>query len=339
MKRLLPDLQNINQILEHINYEAVRLRKNFTLDKLFAKQSQNLVMIARLFLTLTDYPAFRRIIWKPVYEALAKKIKVDNWHFMNYGYAPFEFEQPLQLKCKDEINRYSIQLYHYLISAIDIEGLHILEVGSGRGGGAVYIDEYLKPKSVVGLDIAHNAVRLANKNHSSASLQFIQGNAENLCFADASFDVIINVESCHAYGSVPAFLEEVKRVLKPNGYFLCTDMRCPEGMQTLRRNLLNTGMKLFSQEDITDNVIRAIELEDEIKLQRISKNIPKWLMKAFKEFAGVKGSKIHEDLKSGSLVYHRFALQKSFSHHKIKNYEKVHLPSGQAYKSCIISSL
>src|SRR5438046_890034 len=104
-------------------------------------------MIAKLFLNLTDYPAFRRIIWKPIYEMLAKKIKVSDWHFMNYGYAPFEFEEPLQLKSKDETNRYSIQLYHHLISAIDVEGLDVLEVGSGRGGGAKYIHEYLKPKT------------------------------------------------------------------------------------------------------------------------------------------------------------------------------------------------
>ena len=40
-------------------------------------------MIAQSFLKLTDYPSFRRIIWKPVYEALAKKINVPDWHFMN----------------------------------------------------------------------------------------------------------------------------------------------------------------------------------------------------------------------------------------------------------------
>src|SRR5258706_676497 len=271
-------------------------------------------MIAQLFLKLVDYPVFRRIIWKPIYEATAR-IKVADWHFMNYGYVPFEFEEPLQLKNKDEINRYSLQLYHYLTSFVDVKGLEMLEVGSGRGGGAKYINEYLKPKKIIGLDIAHNAVRLANENHSSESLRFVQGNAENLPFADASFDVVINVESCHAYGSVPAFLKEVKRVLRPGGYFLCTDMRSPNGMQTLKSNLHATGMHLAVQEDITENVIKAIELEETVKQKRISDNIPKWLVKSFREFAGVKGSKIHQDLKNCSLVYHRFVLQKiSFTH-------------------------
>jgi hypothetical protein len=69
-------------------------------------------MIAQSFLKLTDYPSFRRIIWKPIYEALAKKIKVPDWHFMNYGYMPSERESPLKLKSKVEISRYSLQLYH-----------------------------------------------------------------------------------------------------------------------------------------------------------------------------------------------------------------------------------
>jgi ubiquinone/menaquinone biosynthesis C-methylase UbiE len=268
-------------------------------------------MIARLFLDLTDYAAFRRMIWKPVYETIAKKFKVADWQFMNYGYAPQAHEAPLTLHPEDEVNRYSIQLYHYLVSILEVPGKEILEVGSGRGGGANYIKKYLKPEKITGLDIAYNAVKLANQKHSTVGLTFVQGNAEELPFNDESFDVIINVESCHAYGSVPAFLKEVKRVLRPGGYFLCTDIRSPNGMQTLKNSLLATSMHISVEEDITGNVINAIEMEETVKQKRISDNIPKWLAKPFKEFAGVKGSKIHEDLKNGSLLYHRFVLQKT----------------------------
>ena len=267
-------------------------------------------MIARLFLGLTDYPTFRRIIWKPIYETIAWKFKVADWQFMNYGYAPHTYEAPLPLHPEDEVNRYSIQLYHYLVSIIELPGKEILEVGSGRGGGANYIKKYLNPAKIIGLDIAHNAVKLANEKHAEAGLTFVQGNAENLPFANESFDVVINVESCHAYGSVPAFLKEVKRVLRPGGYFLCTDMRSPNGMRTLKNNLSATGMYISVEEVITPNVINAIELEETVKQKRISNNIPGWIARPFKEFAGVKGSRIHEDLKNGSLVYHRFVLKK-----------------------------
>lgn len=269
-------------------------------------------MIADFFLNLTDYPAFRRIIWKPVYETIAKKIKAADWEFMNYGYVPFDYETSLTLLPKDEINRYPLQLYHYLVSPLNVSGIEMLEVGSGRGGGANYIKNYLKPKKMTGLDIAFNAVRLANEKHAGDGLQFVQGCAEKLPFSDESFDVVINVESCHAYGSVPAFLQQVKRVLRKQGYFLCTDMRSPRGMQTLKKNLLATGMQLTNEQDITGNVIKAIELEETIKQKRILESVPKWFSKPFKEFAGVKGSKIHRDLQKGSLVYHRFVLQKTF---------------------------
>ena len=134
-------------------------------------------MIARLFLNLTDYAAFRRIIWKPVYETIAKKFKVADWEFMNYGYEPHSYELPLKLRPEDEVNRYPIQLYHYLVSIPEVRGKKILEIGSGRGGGANYINKYLEPGEVTGLDIASNAVRLANERHASTRLQFVQGNA------------------------------------------------------------------------------------------------------------------------------------------------------------------
>ncbi len=82
-------------------------------------------------------------------------------------------------------------------------------------------------------------------------------------------------------------------------------------MITLRRNLLHSGMELIEEEVVTQNVVAAIEEEETFKLMRIQKFIPKKFQKVFKEFAGVKGSKIHEGLKSGTLIYHRFVLRKS----------------------------
>jgi len=268
-------------------------------------------MIASLFLSLTDYPFFRRLIWKPIYETLAKRLKIEDWYFMNYGYMPFEHEPVLELHQHDEINRFPIQLYHYLASRIPMNGLEVLEVGSGRGGGASFIKKYHSSHKMVGMDIAHNAVKLSQQSHNAEGLYFIQGNAEKIPFEDESFDVLINVESCHAYGSVPKFLKEAKRVLRKGGYFLCADMRSPSGMQTLRNNLFQSGMELQEEENISKNVVKAIVHEEPFKQRRIEKNIPKWFQKTFREFAGVKGSKIHRDLDSGTLVYYRFVIKRN----------------------------
>lgn len=267
-------------------------------------------MIANLFMSLTDYPFFRRLVWRPIYEQLAKRFDIKDWYFMNYGYAASDAEAPLQLEEKDEMNRYPLQLYYYLAAKVPVQGLKMLEVGSGRGGGSSAIKKYLGPQHMTGLDIASNAVNFANKNLGRDGLNYVQGNAESLPFAAAQFDVVINVESCHAYGSVPKFLEEVKRVLKPGGYFLCTDIRGPEGMVKLQNQLKESGMTLLQDEDIAGNVVKAIEMEEEVKQKRIQEHIPKWFQNTFREFAGVVGSKIHSDLKSGTLVYRRFVLRK-----------------------------
>lgn len=269
------------------------------------------MMVAKAFLSLTEYPAFRRFIWKPVYEGLAKHFKISDWHFMNYGYAPATDQVSLSLQPNDEINRYPIQLYHFLAQKTAIEGKHVLEVGSGRGGGASYISRYLKPASMMGVDIAKNAIRLSNQHHNESNLKFMQGNAEKLPFNKESFDVVINVESSHAYGSVPRFLSEVKRVLKPGGIFLCTDLRGPEGMTKLKEHFSGSGLKMVSEENITGNVVNAIEEEDSIKQERIKEHVARWIRPVFSQFAGTKGSRIHLDLQSNALIYYSFVLQKN----------------------------
>src|SRR5258708_6970193 len=202
-------------------------------------------------------------------------------------------------------------MYHYLAAKTVIEGKQILEVGSGRGGGARYIAESLKPSCYTGMDIAQNAVDLANKLHSCPNLNFIQGSAEAIPLADQSVDVVINVESCHAYGSVCKFLGEVKRVLKPGGYLLLVDFRNTESMAEFNNQISNAGLCLIEKENISRNVVQSIEAEDQRKKERIKKLVPAKWQKLFSEFAGVVGSRFYNTLKNETRFYYRFVLQKS----------------------------
>lgn len=268
-------------------------------------------MFAKLFLELTEYAFFRRLVWKPIYEMLARVLPLSEWQFMNYGYMPFPDEPPLVLEESDELQRYPLQLYHYLASRTAVAGKEMLEVGSGRGGGAHYIARYLKPLQMTGMDLASNAVKFASGTFRQPNLRYVQGNAEALPFEDASFDVVINVESCHAYGSVPKFLSEVRRVLRPGGVLVLTDMRGEPGLNLLRQQLLDSGMQVVEETDITLNVVQAIEHEEPIKKERIRRLVPRWLVPAFEEFAGVKNSAIHRDLSKRDLIYCRWKLQKA----------------------------
>lgn len=268
-------------------------------------------MIKLIIKLFKRFAWFKRLNAKVTYEILAKKIPAEEWQFMNYGYVPNDNEEPFDLPLPPETQRYSLQMYHYLATKKEIEGKHVLEVGSGRGGGARHVAGALKPISYVGLDLAQSAVDLANKIHKLPNLQFIQGSAESIPLEDNSIDVVLNVESCHAYGSVDNFLSEVKRVLKPGGYLLLVDFRSVENMDLLKKQLANSGLKMLEEENISQNVVNAMEAEDDVKQERIKKLVPERWQKLFAEFAGVVGSRLHTNLIKGDRLYYRFVLQKA----------------------------
>lgn len=271
-------------------------------------------MIKFIIHVLKRFAWFKRLNAKVTYELLAKKIPATDWHFMNYGYAPNANEPELTLAENATTQRYPLQMYHYLGAKAPMEGKQVLEVGSGRGGGAKHLASYYKPASYIGMDLAQSAVDLANQMHTLPNLKFIQGSAESIPLADNSIDVVVNVESCHAYGSVPKFLSEVKRVLKPGGHLLMVDFRNQanvENMETLISQLQATGMKMVEQENIGPNVVKSIEAEDASKRARIEKLVPAKWQKLFSEFAGVVGSSFYNTLKEDSRKYYRFVLEKT----------------------------
>jgi len=267
-------------------------------------------MIKLIIRAFKRFAWFKRLNAKVTYEILAKRISAEDWHFMNYGYMPNENEPPVSLPDDPKVQKYPMQMYHYLAAKTQIKDKQVLEVGSGRGGGARYVSGSFLPASYTGMDIAQSAVDLSNKIHPLPNLRFIQGSAEAIPLADNTIDVVLNVESCHAYGSVDKFLSEVKRVLKPGGYLLLVDFRDVKNMDLLRSQLRNTGMEWIDEEDIAPNVVRAMEAEDVAKKERIRTLFPEKWQKLFGEFAGVVGSRIHVNLKNRARLYYRFVLRK-----------------------------
>jgi len=269
-------------------------------------------MMAKLFTILCFIsPYLKRLLWRQWYQFLAGYYKKKDWSFMNYGYVPLDHQtEKLKLIDADEPNRYCIQLYHQVANVVDLKDLKVLEVSSGRGGGSYYIKRYLEPKTIVGVDFSAKAVAFCNKNYFEEGLSFVTGNAEFLPFVDNSFDVVVNVESSHCYGSMDAFLNQVKRVLKQGGYFLYADFRSKHKIDILHKQLNQSGMTFIKETNITPNVFEALNLDNEHRMALIQKIIPKLLLKSFKEFAGIKGSKIYQGFGTGRLIYLNFVLQK-----------------------------
>lgn len=227
---------------------------------------------------------------------------------MNYGYYEDGFHP--QINSSDEKERYPIQLYHHVASQINLAGKSVLEVGSGRGGGASYIAENLNPVRVMGIDISETAVELCNSLYDIDNLNFMVGDSENIPFENDKFDVVLNVESSHCYGSMNLFLNETYRVLKPGGVFLFCDLRETSELNVLLNQFNNSGFKSFQHQDITKNIIDALTKMSPKRKKAIENSVPIFLKQTFKSYAGVKGSAIHDSFINGDLSYLSACLQK-----------------------------
>jgi ubiquinone/menaquinone biosynthesis C-methylase UbiE len=269
-------------------------------------------VLGRIFIFLCSVPGFKKFLWRNWYDYLARSHRAPEWTFMNYGFATSE-ANVLALNMADDPDRHGIQLYHHVVGPIDVRGWKVLEVGSGRGGGSSFIKRYLKPDRMIGLDLSKHAVHLSRERHRVDGLEFRVGDAENLPLDDGSVDAVINVESSHCYPSFSRFLSEVHRVLRPGGYFLYADFRARESVPAWHKSLMESGLALVKEMDITPNVVMALERDNERKLALIDRLVPRRLRASFLDFAAVKGSALFEGFKSGNYAYRSFILRKPVS--------------------------
>lgn len=247
-------------------------------------------------------PKTRRAGWKALYGALGRFWRDDDWRFMNYGWLPPADAAPIPLAPEDEPDRPFIGLYDHAARGLPLEGAHVLEIGSGRGGGTRYVAKYFEPDKAIGVDFSPAAVTLARRISGGASnLAFAVGDAEALTFPDGAFDVALNIESSHCYGDMAAFAREAFRVLKPGGRLGWADMRAKGAVAETDLHFTNAGFVTERSEAISEGVVRALDAAQDRKRRRIER-LPV-LRRFLREFAGMQGSILYRGLKTGDVVY------------------------------------
>lgn len=229
--------------------------------------------------------------------------------FMNYGY--HSNSQPIAFDEKNEPNRYSIQLYHHLVNAVEIENKNIIEIGCGRGGGLHYIAQNFPAASAIGIDLNKQAISFCNRHYTVDGLSFIQGDAQKLSLKNNICDIVINVESSHRYTDMKAFLKEVSRILNPGGYFLFTDFRYDYEIEDVKKDLELSGLTVVNENIINKEVIAALELDDNRRRKLIKKLAPKFLHKIALNFAGTVGSDTYNKFASNKYIYFSYVLKKA----------------------------
>lgn len=262
-----------------------------------------------------NYCELPRVLRKPMWQIWHKLLirfdKDVSVNFMNYGYNSINGEKVPSLKKEDEINRYCIQLYDRVVRNNDMKNKDVLEVGSGRGGGASYISRYYSPKSYTGLDISGGIIDFCNDYYDVPGLSFVKGAAENQPFRDNSFDVVVNVESARCYGSLNVFFDEVYRVLRHDGRFLMADMMKKEDVEEMRIKLDEGGFQIIEQNNITENVINALANDTARRERLIDSMVPGFLRSSFTQFAATRGTERYESFTTGKYEYWTFVLNRN----------------------------
>jgi ubiquinone/menaquinone biosynthesis C-methylase UbiE len=115
------------------------------------------------------------------------------------------------------------------------QGGDMLEVAPGPGYAAI---EMAKGGAyrVTGLDVSRTMVELAHRNAAEAGVEvdFRQGNASALPFADESFDLLACSAAFKNFSEPHKALEEMYRVLRPGGTALVLDLRKDVSMSEIR---------------------------------------------------------------------------------------------------------
>ena len=266
--------------------------------------------INNVFVSMVD--ASKRIrpaLWRWVYNHIAARDTSGKFLFMNYGFDS-AVSTPLILKEADEPYRYYIQLYEHVVADISLQGKCVAEVGCGRGGGGSYLIRYHNPASYTGVDLSEKAIAWCQRQHALDIATWLQGRADALPLQDNSVDVVVNVESSHCYPSMENFLNEVKRVLRSQGYFSFCDMRRLAEIPLLENVMKNSGLRIVKQQEITKEVLQALDHVSAERDASIAAVFPKMFRGVFRDFAAVKDTAIYAMLQKGEMKYFSYLLQK-----------------------------
>jgi ubiquinone/menaquinone biosynthesis C-methylase UbiE len=116
----------------------------------------------------------------------------------------------------------------------------VLDCGYGFGEQDIFWARRLRPAGIVGLNITASQVHRARERVDAAGLSdrvdLRLGSATEMPLSDASFDVVVALESAFHFRTRARFFQEAYRVLRPGGRLVTADI-LPNGERAARRSV------------------------------------------------------------------------------------------------------
>lgn len=108
-----------------------------------------------------------------------------------------------------------------------LAGGRVLDVATGNGNFIQYLIENLKAyDEFVGIDTSEKHVSTFEQVFTGKPVRFAMMNAARIEFPDASFDTVCISNSLHHMSDLEQVLAEMRRVLKPGGHLIISEMFC-----------------------------------------------------------------------------------------------------------------
>lgn len=115
--------------------------------------------------------------------------------------------------------------HRYLYAAQFCVDRDVLDFASGEGYGSALLAQ--TARSVVGMDCSSEALERAENGFARPNLTFVAATAPTILAADASFDVVVSMETLEHFLEHEEFVAEIKRVLRPGGLLLMSSPNAP----------------------------------------------------------------------------------------------------------------
>ena len=134
-------------------------------------------------------------------------------------------EGSLGIKVGENMNKGNRLMNLETIKQLEVTGNdNILEIGMGNGFFVKDIIASAKNVHYTGCDFSETMIKEATELNSSLSsnARFILSDARHLPFNDASFDKVFTINTIYFWEDATQILNEVSRVLRPNGIFIVT---------------------------------------------------------------------------------------------------------------------
>ena len=137
---------------------------------------------------------------------------------------------------------------------------NILEIGCGQGVGAKILYGMFRPASYVGIDLDPGMIKRARiRGIGLPNAEFMQGDASDLPFDDASFDLVVDFGIIHHIPNWRDALSEVHRLLVPGGEFLFEELPAETWQRGIGRPLKpileHPYDEMFSKEEFVGELV------------------------------------------------------------------------------------